>query len=509
MKKLFSIRNIIILIVLLATGYYYFYSSGASSKKTNGDKKASATAKITKGTFETVVASTGVIAALSSVDVKSRVGGNIEVLKLEEGDVVKKGDLIATIDKRNIILKVKQTESDLKSAKAMLEKEKLSYESDRRTYQNDLQRAQANIDISRASFQLLKKGSRPEEISQGNAQLDLANANYENARKNYDRQKELFNKNLIPQASLDSAKASMDVMMAQVRTAKDKLALLQQGYQSEDIQKAQSQYEVALFNLEDTKIKIDALNIRGEQIKQLEASVQKAESLYQDAVEQLNDTTVLAPISGIVTQKWVDAGGIITSGISSVTSGTNIVTLSDLSEVLIKANVDETDVYKLKNNLDARVKLDAFPKRIFKAKLSSIGPRVYLKDNVPVIDVSLELLEGTDEVKVGMTADADIIISSQENVRMIPADAIMERNNKLYAKVISDPSNTRKAVMKEIKIGESNGDKTILLDGLDDDDVFLTGDALKDDKTASGPTMPLLGAPPGSRGSGSRSGGKH
>lgn len=506
MKKFFSKRNIIIILAISLAGYYFYssYSSTGGSKR-SGNKKSSTTARATTGTFETIVTSTGVIAALSSVDVKSRVGGNVEYLKLMEGDVVKKGDLVATIDKRNILLKVKQTESDLKSAKAMLEKEKLSYESDKRTYQNDLQRAQANIEINRASFQLLKKGSRPEEISQGMAQLDLANANYENARKNYERQKELFGKNLIPQASLDSAKASMDVMLAQVRTAKDKLALLQQGYQSEDIQKAQSQYEVALFNLEDTRIKIDALNIRQQQVLNLEAAAQKAESLYQDAMEQLKDTTVLAPISGIVTQKWVDEGGIITSGISSITAGTNIITLSDLSEVLIKANVDETDVYKLKNNLEARVSLDAFPKRKFRARLSSIGPRVYLKDNVPVIDVTLELLEGTDEVKVGMTADADIIIHSQDNVRMIPSDSIIERQGKLYVKVITGRSNGNSSAYKEIKIGESNGEKTVLLEGLSDNDVFLTGEALKDEKSSSAtanPGMPLLGSPP--RGGGGR-----
>ncbi|MEZ7890194.1 MAG: HlyD family efflux transporter periplasmic adaptor subunit [Candidatus Wallbacteria bacterium] len=482
MKKYITVKNSIIFIILLVLFNYFFMSksNGTSADSSNSSKYK----KVIRGKFESFVSCTGVISALSSVDVKARVGGNVEHLKINEGDFVKKGDLIAYLDKRNINLKVKQCEADLKSSKAMLEKAKLSYDNDKKSYNNELLKATATAELNRANLQLLKKGSRPEEISQGQAQVDMANANYDNARKSYERQKELFQKNLISQSALEAAKAALDVNEAQVRTAREKLALLKNGYQSEDIQKAYSQYEVSILALEDSKIKIESLKIREQEIKDFEASVQKSELMYEDALEQLKDTTVLAPITGIVSQKYVDEGGFITSGMSSVNSGTTILTLSDLSQVRITANVDESDIHKLRENLPCHVKLDAFAKKTFAAKLYSIGPRVYLKDNVPVIDVTLELLSGTDEVKVGMSADADIIISEKEDAVMVPTESIIERGGKHYVKLSSSAvAGTGKEALHEITIGDNNGEYTVILAGLEENDRVWSLEALKEEKS--------------------------
>ena len=504
MRKYFGFKTAAALIVIAGLVYYYGY--GGSSKSESAAAKRAGYERVSEGTFELLVSCSGVISALSSVDVKSRVGGNVEYLKLMEGDKVKKGDRVAQIDRRNVDLKLKQSEADLNSTKISLERARISYEIDKNSNYNEMQKAMSNIELSRANLQLLKKGSRPEEISQGTAQLDLARANFENSRKNFDRNKELFAKNLISQSSLDAARASLDVNEAQVRTAQEKLSLLKQGFQSEEIQKAMSQYEVSVFAVNDIKIKIDSLRLREEEIKSLETAVKKAQITYQDVVEQVNDTTVNAPIDGVITQKWVDEGGIITSGISSVTSGTNIVTISDMTEVWIKANVDETDIHKLVNNLEARVRLDAFPKRTFKASLLSIGPRVYLKDNVPVVDVTLKLLEGTSEVKVGMTADADIIVHSKPDVKMISSDSIIEKDGKFFVKLAGGRSNgTNAGQLREIEIGETNGDKTVLLKGLEDKETFLSGEALKAEKASQQKTsavMPIVGQPP-------RGGGRH
>ena len=501
MQKMLNLKNYIILSIALIVIYLCFGLksgigfSGESQNASNCEKLSSAT-------FEVLVSCTGAISAISSVEVKARVAGNVEYLKLKEGDYVKKGDLVATIDKRNIILKVKQTEADLRSSKAQYEEMKLSYDINKKNYNIEMQKARTNIELSRVNLAQMKKGSRPEEISQGSAQLDLAGANYENSRKSYERQKELFTKNLVSQASLDEARANLDVQSAQLKTAREKLSLLKQGYQSEDIQKAMLQYEVAIYALEDAKIKIESLNMMEQKILNLKSMVDKSESIYQDALEQLNDTTVLAPISGIVTEKNVDEGGVISSGISSMNSGTSIITLSDMNEVWVKAYVDETDISKLKNDLQARVRLDCFPKRTFAAQLICIGPRVYLKNDVPSIDITLRLLEGTGEVKVGMTANADIVVSSKPQVKMIPFDSIIEKEDKKYVKIAMHNGLSCQPYLKEISVGESNGEKIILLDGLDENDYFYSGIGLKLEKasqtakTDSGFGGPPPGPPP-------------
>jgi HlyD family secretion protein len=504
MKRFLSVKSLSVLAVI-AVLIYFINPFGLSGKSTSG-AVANKYTQMSVDTFEITVSCSGTVTALSSVDVKSRVGGTVEYLTLMEGDFVNKNDLVANIDKRNILLKVKQNETDLKAARAQLEKSKIGYEIDRKTYANDLKRAQANANLSHSNLNLMQKGSRPEELSQGEAQVELAQANFENSRKTYNRNKELFTKNLVSQSAMDSARANMDVSAAQLKSAEEKFNLLKQGYQNEEIQKAQAQYEVSLCSVEDAIYKIESLKVREQEIKNLESTVEKMDIIHQDALEQLKDTTVLAPISGVVTQKWVDAGGIITSGISSVTSGTNIITLSDMSEIKIKANVDETDIHKLLPDLPTRVKLDAYQKRTFMAKLSSIGPRVYLKENVPVIDITLDLLEGSGEVKVGMTADAEIVIASVPNAKLIPNDSVIERGGKRFVRM--ENGGDKKAELRPIKVGLSNGDVTVLLEGLKENERFYTGEALKaikETSAAAKPGMPILGRPPGTRSN--RSGG--
>ncbi|HOT75193.1 MAG TPA: biotin/lipoyl-binding protein, partial [Candidatus Wallbacteria bacterium] len=230
MKRFLTVKSMII-IAVIAVAVYFFNPFGLNGKDTAG-AVANKYTQLTVDTFEVTVSCSGVVTALSSVDVKSRVGGTVEYLKLMEGDYVNKNDLVANIDKRNILLKVKQNETDLKSARAQLEKAKISYEIDRKTYATDLRRAEANAGLSFSNLKLLQKGSRPEELSQAMAQIDLARANYENSRKTFNRNKELFVKNLVSQSAMDGARAAMDVSAAQLKSAEEKYNLLKQGYQS-------------------------------------------------------------------------------------------------------------------------------------------------------------------------------------------------------------------------------------------------------------------------------------
>lgn len=449
------------------------------------------------GTFETLVSCTGVVSAISSVDVKSRVGGTIEHLRLMEGDRVKKGDIIALIDKRSILLKVKQAEADLVSAKTQHEEMALSYEIGVKNYDYEMKRAILNAGLSRLNYGQIKSGSRPEEISQGRAQLSASGASLEMARRNYERQRELFSRNLVSKAALEETKANLEVAEAQARTANEKLSLLQKGNRDEEVERARLQYEVSLAEIDDIRIKTESLAMTRQKILNLKSMVDKAESLYQDAQEQLRDTTVLAPLTGVVTQKWVDEGGIITSGMSMTASGASIVTVSDMTEVWVRANVDETDISRLAIGLRARVKLDPFPKRRFAAELISIGPRVYLKNDVPSVDVILKLVEGTNEVKVGMTANADIVIDSVPGVRMVPTDSVVEKNGEKFVRVVSRNMSGQAALeMRKIKTGESNSEYTVVTDGVSDGDEFLSGIAIKREKAAGSSKSSSMGPPP-------------
>jgi len=152
----------------------------------------------------------------------------------------------------------------------------------------------------------------------------------------------------------------------------------------------------------------------------------RAEAALSTASERLADTELRAPIDGVILQRNVEAGQVISSGVSSVSGGTTIALLADLDKVNILADVDETDIGKVKKGQTVKAVADAFPDQEFVGRVLKIAPLAKVEQNVTTFEVTAELENPGHLLKSGMNANAQIMTAEAQNVLLVPNEAVKE-----------------------------------------------------------------------------------
>jgi len=250
----------------------------------------------------------------------------------------------------------------------------------------------------------IDKTQRMTDVAQMRASLAQANVGEEEARINFERQKKLFSRQLISQAEFDLARTNLDRAVAMVNQAK--------------------------------------------------ASLDRA-------LDQLEKCTIKSPMAGTITALNSEVGENAIIGTMN-NPGTVIMVISDLSEIEVKADVDETDIARLVLNQDVEIALDAFPDTTFKGTVTEIGNAAKtagaFQDEVTNFEVTILITDTVPGIKPGMNATVDITTDVREDVIKIPIQSVVMRKppeEKLEGKT-ENPDNSSGAIAAENSSDESS-----------------------------------------------------
>ncbi|NTU43633.1 MAG: efflux RND transporter periplasmic adaptor subunit [Nitrospirales bacterium] len=322
------------------------------------------TDKVTRGEIVEKVTATGTINAVTTVQVGTQVSGTIKDLSVDFNTPVKKGQLIAQIDPATFDAQVGQSRADLLSTKA------------------DLARGEAAL-------------------------LD--------ARRTSDRNKQLFTRNLIARAELDTSETAV----------------------------ATAEAQVAAFR----------------------ARVAQSEAALRYAEINLRYTRIISPVDGVVISRNVDVGQTVAASFQTPTLFT---IAKDLTKMQIDTNVDEADIGKVKVDQDVDFTVDAYPGETFKGAVSQVRNAPIVVQNVVTYDVIVKV-DNTDlKLKPGMTANVAIITNKRPDVLKVPNAALR------FLPPDTKPSTTKPGVWVkdgdkqkriELTTGGSDGSFTEVLSG--------------------------------------------
>ena len=215
------------------------------------------------------------------------------------------------------------------------------------------------------------------------------------------------------------------------------------------------------------------------------ARSQGEESLkyWQDAYKP---APLIAPIDGEVIVRAVEPG-------QTVTSSDAVIVLSD--RLIVKAQVDETDIGKVKLGQTAVISLDAYPQIKVKARVDHISYESEIVNNVTIYEVDI-LPEMVPEVfRSGMSAEVNIVDKSKKNVLLIPGEAVKRDEEGSF--VLLSRNAGKKFVKQKIKTGISDGKNIEVVSGLEKEDKIIakTQNYLPPQNRSSGsnPFMPFGG----------------
>lgn len=220
-------------------------------------------------------------------------------------------------------------------------------------------------------------------LNRAKAMLVQREADFRKVESEYKRQQELFKKGLVSEAALETIKSTFEIAKANV--------------------------DAARFD------------------------VQNAQATLSRATEDLNKTAIYSPINGVVTQRISKLGERVSG--SSFTQGTEIMTVSDLSIMEARVEVNENDVVLISLNDTARIDVDAYPDRLFNAIVYQIANTATTtglgtQEEVTNFEVRLIIQTENEVFRPGMSCSANIETETRHDVLSVPLQSVTTREKR-------------------------------------------------------------------------------
>ncbi len=388
-KKVKRIAAIVLILVVLIVG-----STIVKNRRAAAEKPQLQTDTVKRDTIVSSVSGNGVLEPLTTVEVKSNVGGTVIQMTVDEGDYVKAGQLIAKIDPADTVsqldqakadnvssaskvrqsaqaykLQGDQTQANVESAQQALitAKQKLAQAEQQARIQpkltsESIKQAKLSLDTAQSDLRQVKTVTIPQLTSNAQSNYNQAKASFEEAEKNLQRQKALLTKGFVSRSTVDSAESQYSSAKAAMEIANSKLDTVNVDA-AEQQRSAQAKVDSAASALESAKInsiqddlkrrdlisaqasvkqaqatlasaKADQLNVmmKSEDMVQAKSSLVRSEATVRNAQTQVGYTTILAPTSGVIVKKYAEAGSMVTAGKASFSGTGSGVTIVDIAD---------------------------------------------------------------------------------------------------------------------------------------------------------------------------------
>jgi len=467
---------IVIILAVVALGVWrtskIFKERKEASQETEVSLPAVEVQVMKSGVIKDELSLVGNIVAASEVTVSPKVGGKVVKILVDEGSKVNENDIIAKIQDTELKLQVQQAEAAVEAATVGLDQAKSLSEvrvrsqvaqaqagfssaeaalkqvqdlAEKRTL-SQTEQAEAGLAALKASLKKIKAGARDEEKRQIEATVQQVKAGLDNAKADLERIENLFAEGAISKQTLDATRTGVTVAEAQYEAAQQQLKLVETGARDEDILAVESQVRQAEAGLELAKSMTDAKSWEQdiemaqagynqakagldtakslENAKSWEAEItaagtglKQAEAALGLAKEMLNNATITAPISGIVSQRFLDKGSMAAPGVP-------LFIIVDMDKVKAVVDVTEADIAKVSPGKEAYISVKALPKEQITGQITMISPTLKAMSRTVSVEVTID--NPSHKLKPGMFASVTIPVEVHEDTIVVRRSAVLE-----------------------------------------------------------------------------------
>ena len=265
------------------------------------------------------------------------------------------------------------------------------------------------------------------------------------------------------QAQNDLSTAAAQVKLARISETRKHALYDAKGGSLQDWQSAQADLTAAETALNSVRNRLKILGVSDAQIDALEASHSMSSA-----------ATIVAPLAGVVVDRQVGPGQFLQAG-----GGTPVFTIADPSSVWLLANVREADAGQVHLGQTVEVRVLAYPKRTFKARVTYVAALV--DPNTHRIPVRAELPNADGALKPEMFANFRILTSDSSDAPGVPEAAVVYEGDAAHVWVLSGDG---LLAYRAIHIGRSNDGMVEVLDGLKPGEKVVTKGGLFIDQVA-------------------------
>jgi membrane fusion protein (multidrug efflux system) len=197
------------------------------------------------------------------------------------------------------------------------------------------------------------------------------------------------------------------------------------------------------------------------------AKYEVANANLQHAQTLLGFTRIVAPFSGIITRRMVDAGAFIPAATTGNPQSAAILTLSDFNTVRVQIAIPEAEASKISKDQGIKVSVDGLPGQTFEGKISRYS--YALDEASKTMLAESKLANPSLTLRPGMYATVQIGIERRENTQLLPADALVMEKANAFVFLLKDG----KANKTPIKTGFNDGSNFEVLSGVSPGDAAI------------------------------------
>jgi HlyD family secretion protein len=349
---------------------------------------------------------------LTQVNVAFKISGKLIERTVDEGDAVKKGMVIARLDREQLSRQREREVASLAQSQSQLAQASTTVEWTRQSQSSDLEQRLADLRQAQARLRELEAGSRPQEIQEARAAVESAQTEYERAKKDWDRAQTLHKNDDISTQQYDQFRARVESAAAALRQAQQRLALVQEGPRKEEIEAARAQVSRAAAAVKWAEAQRLDVTRKQQDVTSRGADIERARAQVAMIDSQLSDTVATSPIDGVALVKAANVGEILAPG-------TTVVTIGDIDHPWLRGYINERDLGRVKLGTKAKVTTDSFPGKAYWGRVSFIASEAEFtpkqiqtsEERLKLVyRIKIEVDNPQHELKSNMPADAVLVL---------------------------------------------------------------------------------------------------
>lgn len=258
-------------------------------------------------------------------------------------------------------------------------------------------------------------------LNSAEAQVTKAKLNLEQTQREFDRTKALYEKKVVTKEEYEKEETNLAIAKQDLQTAQDYLEIVRDG------------------------------------IAKRSAS--------------FSTTNIRSTISGMILDIPVKVGNSVIQA-NTFNAGTTIATVADMSNMIFRGNIDETEVGRIKEGMDLLITVGAIQGEKFNAVLEYISPKSTEENGAILFEIKAAVKIPDDTfIRAGYSANAEIILDSRENVMSVPESTISFSGDSTFVEVFTGmDGKSQKFEKKHVELGLSDGINVEILSGVTTED---------------------------------------
>ncbi len=435
------------------------------------------------------VLATGQVTSSTDLDLSFNSSGIVKSLRVKVGDVVKKGDILATLDQGSVLASLTQARGALGAAQARL----------KRTLENEeVALAEVNYNQTKITQETLVKNAYSKLLNSTPEAVPAQGENDYSAPTisgTYNGQKEgsIFIKTYLSEGGSSFTLSGLAAGSGNV-TANSAQPLGASGLyikfpttsgasgrewvvqipnkKAPDYLSNYNAYQSALnesqseLDKRKTELELKKAKSQGSDIDLAQADIVSAEGQMQAAQSKYEDTIIRAPEDGTITNIDLKLGELSEAQ-------KPLITLQDVSNLYVEAKINESNIANVIIGQKVSMTFDAFgTSRVFDGTVVHVDPSATTTDGIVNYKIKASIISPDPAIRSGMNADINILTAEKPHIIVIPKAAIVSHDGKTYVNVITDLKH-KKYKEKEVKTGiTGDGNLIEISSGLADAEVI-------------------------------------